>query len=238
MTNRRFLAEFLTECSTLTITGDEYHHLRHVNRAKCGDVLEVINGKGSLVHGEILKMDTNKALVQVIKKEKTEKPPLKIIIAPSLLKQRSMNLLIEKSSEIGVCEIRPILFTRTDESFSHSRLKKWQRIAAQSLKVNKHLWQTDIYPPVPLTKLIETSHPIKTKILLDISGTRPTSILQQFQFPAISVIGPPGDLTDEERQLLIEKNFIPYNINHAILKSETAAIAISAILQIISCGEN
>ena len=234
MRERRFLTESPLSGDTLRISGDEYHHLKTVNRAKCGDSLEVINGQGSLFFGEIRAMKSNEALVQVLKEEKSEKPPARVIIAVSLLKQRPMNLLIEKLSEMGIDVIRPLIFTRTDEPYSPSRLKKWQRIAAQSLKVNKRLWQTEIYPPATLKELIQSPLPVNTKILLDISGTKPADIFQQVQFPVISVIGPPGDMTDQERQFLIENRFTPYNISDCILKSETAAMSIAAILSYTS----
>jgi 16S rRNA (uracil1498-N3)-methyltransferase len=173
-------------------------------------------------------MKSDEALVLVKKIEKSHKPPVNVIVAPSLLKQRPMNVMIEKLTELGVDEIRPVMFTRTDETYSQARLKKWNRTAGQSLKVNKRLWLTDIYPPVSIDQIIEMSRPIKTKILLDISGQNPGNVT--WQFPVIAVIGPPGDITAEEREILLQNGFKPYKINDAVLKSETAAISIGAIL--------
>jgi RsmE family RNA methyltransferase len=45
------------------------------------------------------------------------------------------------------------------------------------------------------------------------------------------VIGPPGDFTPAEREQLVNSGFLRYNINDAVLKSETAAISIVAILK-------
>ncbi|UCH97624.1 MAG: 16S rRNA (uracil(1498)-N(3))-methyltransferase [Candidatus Aminicenantes bacterium] len=228
MSTRRFFSHHPITANTLRITGDEYHHLKHVNRAKCGEPIEVINGQGTLFWGEIRAMKANEAIVQVKKEKKAQKPPVSVIAAPSLLKQRPMNLMVEKLTEMGVDEIRPIMFNRTDETYSPSRLKKWHRIAAQSLKVNKQLWLTDIYPPVPIDEIIEISQSINTKILLDILSPGPKDF--GWQFPVIVVIGPPGDMVTEEREKLVQNGFIPYKINDCLLKSETAAISIAAIL--------
>jgi len=229
MSTRRFFSSHPLTGNTLRLSGDEYHHLKNVNRAKCGDSIEVIDGQGSLFFGEIQAMKSDEALVPVKKIEKSHKPPVNVIVAPSLLKQRPMNVMIEKLTEIGVDEIRPVMFTRTDETYSPARLKKWNRMAGQSLKVNKRLWLTDIYPPVAIEEIIRMSQPIKTKILLDISGQNPVNVT--WQFPVIAVIGPPGDITAEEREILLQNGFKPYKINGAILKSETAAISIGAILK-------
>ncbi|MFC2146269.1 RsmE family RNA methyltransferase [Acidobacteriota bacterium] len=227
MNTRRFFSSHPLTGNTLRISSDEYHHLKNVNRAKCGDSIEVVDGQGSLFTGEIQAMKSDEALVLVKKIEKSHKPPVNVIVASSLLKQRPMNVMIEKLTEIGVDEIRPVMFTRTDETYSPTRLKKWNRIASQSLKVNKRLWLTDIYPPASIEEIIEMSRPIKTKILLDISGQSPGDFA--WQFPVIAVIGPPGDIIAAERDILVQNGFTPYKINNAVLKSETAAISIAAI---------
>jgi len=234
VSTRRFFSSHPLTGNILRLCGEELHHLKNVNRTKCGDSIEVIDGQGALFFGEIQAMKSDEALVLVKKIEKSDKPPVNVIAAPSLLKQRPMNVMIEKLTEIGVDEIRPVMFTRTDETYSPKRLKKWNRIASQSLKVNKQLWLTDIYPPVSIDQIIEMSRPIKTKILLDIAGQNPGNI--NWQFPVIAVIGPPGDITAAEREILLKNGFTPYKINNAVLKSETAAISISAILMFASGG--
>ena len=233
MSTRRFFTYHPVNGNTLRITGDESHHLQHVHRAQSGEPIEVIDGRGSLFHGEIRTLKAEEVIVQVEKEEKYPKAPLKIIIAPSLLKQRPMNIMIEKLTEIGVDEIRPVTFTRTDETYSPPRLKKWNRLAVQSLKVNKRLWLTAIYPPAPLGEIIALSSPLETKLVLDIQGENPAQPgAEGWHLPVIAVIGPPGDLVAEERQQLVQNGFIPCKINEALLKSETAAISIAALLSL------
>jgi 16S rRNA (uracil1498-N3)-methyltransferase len=233
MSTRRFFTYHPSSGNTLRISGDESHHLKHVHRAKEGDPIEVIDGRGSLFYGSIRALKADEVIVQVEKEEKKTKPPTKIIIAPSLLKQRPMNVLVEKLTEMGVDEIRPVTFTRTDETYSPPRLKKWQRLAAQSLKVNKRLWLTTIYPPASLEQILALSSPVETKLLLDIKGENPAYPgAEGWHFPVIAVIGPPGDLVAEERQQLVQNGFIPYKINDNLLKTETASISIAAILSL------
>lgn len=230
MNTRRFFSDHPVNSGTLRITGDEYHHLKHVDRARCGDGIEVIDGRGSLYFAEIRALKNGEAAALVKGLEKKEKPPVNVIIAPSLLKPRAMSMLIEKLTEMGIDEIRPVLFSRTDEKYGPSRLKKWRRIAVQSLKVNKKLWCTGIYPPRGLDEIIEISAAAGTKLLLDISG-KSGAVFEQ-RPPVIAVIGPPGDITAEEKDRLVKNGFKPYKINDYILKSETAAISIGAILKL------
>ncbi|MCI0470477.1 MAG: 16S rRNA (uracil(1498)-N(3))-methyltransferase [Candidatus Aminicenantes bacterium] len=229
MSSRRFFSTNPVVNKRLALTGDELFHLRKVNRAAAGDQVEVIDGQGALFVGTIDTIDKNKAVIVIEREEIKPRPAVKTIIAPSLIKKKSMSLMIEKLTELGVDEIRPVLYSRTDEKYRHSMPVKWQRIAGQSLKVNKRLWLTGIHPPVSVAGIIEFSKNTATRILLDKDGENIDG--REFLFPVIAVIGPPGDLAAEERDLFLGNGFIPYNINDCILRTETAALAIAAFLK-------
>jgi 16S rRNA (uracil1498-N3)-methyltransferase len=228
MSIRRFFSPHPVINNHVLITGEELHHLKNVNRAKKGDKIEVINGKGALYFGNIRSLKDHEAIVEITGEERQAKPSSVITIAPSLTKKKAMNVMVEKLAEMGVDEIRPVIFARTDEKYSSSMLKKWQRIALQSLKVNKKLWPTQIYPPVNLRELTEIMEDIQLKFLLHVEGeiVPPLDICKSI----VCVIGPPGDFVPEERERLLKKGFIQMKINDSILKTETAAISTAAIL--------
>lgn len=231
MENRRFITDRPEKGNRVFITGDELHHLKTVNRAKSGTEVEVIDGKGMLYTGKIQSLGNHEAVVDIMGRETREKPARRMTIAPSLIKKKAMAVLVEKLAEMGVDEIRPVIFTRTDEKYSPSMLKKWQRIAMQALKVNEKLWPTELYPPVKLQQLIENTRAAGAKIVLHVEGTRNSiADICQNDGNVISVIGPPGDFLPEERNLLKENGFNEINLNDGILKTETAAISIAALL--------
>jgi 16S rRNA (uracil1498-N3)-methyltransferase len=232
METRRFFSLHPVKQNRALITGDELHHLKTVNRAKTGNEIEVIDGKGTLYYGKIRELNPHEAVVDITGREKQDKPPVTITIAPSLIKKKAMHGMVEKLAEIGVDEIRPVIFARTDEKYNPAMLKKWQRIALQALKVNKKLWPTAIYPPVSPRELVEdmeNSADAGSRILLHVEGE--TAFPRSICPPMAAVIGPPGDILPEEREELKEKGFVEIKLNDAILKTETAAISIAAILK-------
>ena len=218
MNLRRFFTETEIKNNTAEIGGEELHHLKNVIRLKVNDCLELVNGKGFLYRGEITEINSNSAKVRVKVIKKEGKSRGKIIIAPSLLSRRAMNILIEKLSEIGISEIRPVIFDRTEEKPVESRINKWKKIASSSLKVNGRLWLTDIFPPVNLDDILRYSEKIPAKILLDLAGVFEKNL--DLKSSIIVLIGPPGDFLDQERKKILQNG-----------KSETAAISISAILK-------
>lgn len=236
MSNRRFLSIHTAIDNRILLTDDELHQLKTVNGIKRGDEIEVIDGKGTLYFGKIRTINDLESEIKITREEKENKSQANILIAPSIIKKKAMSVMIEKLTEMGVDVIRPVIFSRTDEKYISSMLKKWQRIALQSLKVNKRLWPTEIYPPVSLQELIETAKDARTKILLDVEGqiNLPSGICG----PVLSIIGPPRDFSPEEKELLLEEGFIQIKINDGLLKTETAAISIAAILSVIKVVES
>lgn len=231
MRSKRFYSDSESGSGNIEIVSDELYHLRNVLRCKPGDPVEIFNGKGTLFSGKIESVNNSKAVIKIEKETNKEKPPANIIIAPSLLKRKPMNLMIEKLTEMGVDEIRPVIFSRTEASFSISAKKKWEKSAIESLKVNDNLWASKIHTPCTAEELIRGSENIKNKILLDIDGKR-TYIKDKGPF--LCIIGPPGDFTQEERQMFTDSGFVPLNINESVMKVETAAFSAVSILKYLT----
>lgn len=230
MNLRRFFSPSELNNHQIEITGEDLFHLKTIMRGKPGDAVEVINGRGSLFTGNITGINNSKATISVTKVFSEQEPEPRIIIAPSLIKNRPMKFMIEKLTEIGVDEIRPLTFSRTDVKPGTGSILKWEKSAIESLKVNNRLWATKIFEPVSISELIENSGNIRSKILLDIDGKS-----GNFNFnkpPFLCVIGPPGDFTIEERELFRQSGFDLLNINSSVLKVETAAISIASVLKL------
>ncbi len=231
MKPRRFYSDKKSASGHIEIVSDELFHLRKVLRSKPGDPVEVFNGKGKLYSGKIETIGKSKAIVKIEKEIVKERPPVNIIIAPSLLKKKPMILMIEKLTEMGVDEIRPVIFSRTEAAQSESSMKKWEKLAMESLKVNDNLWATRIYPPCTIEEIINGSENIKNKILLDIEGKRADI---KDKGPFLCIVGPPGDFTHEERGMFINSGFTPVNINDSVMKVETAAFSAVSILKYLT----
>jgi 16S rRNA (uracil1498-N3)-methyltransferase len=226
---RRFFADQIINHKEIIVSGDEFHHLKTVLRCSPGDQVEVVNGAGSLYIADIKAIKKNEAFLKIISHEYQERKPPQISIAVSVLKKRPMNLLIEKLTEIGVDQIIPLQLKRTDEVFSLSSIKKWEKIACQSLKINKNLWIPEILPIHSKDQMIAKTANFQTKLILLIDGDAPQAI--RYKPPLTAVIGPAGDFDTEEIEYFKENNFRGLTINGNILKAETAAISIAAIIR-------
>jgi 16S rRNA (uracil1498-N3)-methyltransferase len=229
MNKRRFFSVQPIGGDSLTLDGEEFHHITTVMRARAGDELEIVDGRGKWARAVITKLGRCSIQAEVIELKTEDKPPARVIIAPSLTKSHAMNWMIEKLSEMGVDEIRPVVTERTDAQPGKALREKWEKIASQSLKVNRRLWRTEIRTPVSLMELISVSAGIPNRVWLEIEGSG--RLRPPIRFPVMTVIGPPGDFTEAERTILRESGFTGCRINDAVLKTETAAMAVAAILK-------
>lgn len=229
MGERRFFSASGIVDGLLTIDGEEFHHVARVMRYRVGDELEIVDGSGGLFFGRIAVVRDRSLQVAVLRVENAPRPLPRVVIAASLTKGHAMNWMIEKLCEMGVDEVWPLVCERTDAAYGGGQLPRWQKISAQALKVNKKYWLTRIHPPVAPAELIASTAAIPARILLDLEGSR--RLQSPSAFPALAVIGPPGDFSAGERERFRAAGFVPALVNDAILKTETAALAAAAILK-------
>jgi 16S rRNA (uracil1498-N3)-methyltransferase len=229
MSERRFFSANSPAGGQVLVDGEEFHHIVRVMRCRRGDELEVVDGRGGLFVGRIAAIAGSSLQLAVERSEFFPQPPPRVIIAPSLTKGHAMNWMIEKLSEMGVDEVRLLACERTDVAFSPAQLKRWQKIAAQSLKVNRRYWLTRIAPPVAPVALIAGAAALPARILFDIAAAG--GLERPAAWPALAVVGPPGDLSAAEKEMFRAAGFQPARVNDAILKTETAALTAAALLK-------
>jgi 16S rRNA (uracil1498-N3)-methyltransferase len=213
----------------LRVAGDEFNHLKNVLRYQEGQRVDIFDGRGTLFQGVLAGFDGQVAKVRIEKSLRTSPPPVRFQIGVSVLKRRSMLNLVDFLSEMGVDEIHPLVFSRTDVTFYPKQLEKWKIHSLLALRINGRLWPARIREPATLEDFLASIKDTKSRFFLDLEGRK--NLHADLQIPLAAVVGPPGDFTDAERNLLLKENFVPCKINDCILKSETAACSIAAIIK-------
>jgi len=229
---RRFFIPGPVTTGAQPIEGGEYHHLKTVLRAKPGVEVELVDGQGHLGTGKIARLESRQAIVEVTRVETAPPRATGVVVACPPLKHHAMNWMVEKLCELGVDEIRPVRFLRTDGTTATDSRARWQMLAEQALKVNRRLWKTEIAPLATLDELLADVAPFPRRIAGDLAGAPwPTDRLPR---PTLLLIGPPGDITAEEWRPIDAAGFTRHRLGSALLKAETAAIAAAALLIVCS----
>lgn len=128
-----------TEQTVIQITGDDYHHIRDVLRLKPGDAVTVCDGAGSDLSGQISRIDERAVVVDIHARTSNQsEPPYRATLYQGLAKGDKMDAIIQKSVELGVTRVVPMISSRCiavpDERDHAKKLLRWNRIAAEAAK--------------------------------------------------------------------------------------------------------
>lgn len=214
----------------IKIHDEEQQHITKVLRIKEGEHIYVTDGKGNLAYGT-LKLEGKKASLNVLEikeKQANFSPKLHIAIAPTKNIDR-IEFFIEKATEMGISEITLINTEKTErKNINIDKLRK-QSIAAskQSLRfhfpvINDLTKFSDFMKDLnPETTFVAHCHENLERLDLN---TIPTQNLQEFTF----LIGPEGDFSEKEIQMLAEKNIKAVSLGQQRLRTETAGLFVAA----------
>ncbi|MBW2610302.1 MAG: 16S rRNA (uracil(1498)-N(3))-methyltransferase [Deltaproteobacteria bacterium] len=239
---RRFFIEEIKERgNTCIISGAEAKHITRVLRMGRRDRFILMDGKGARFQAVIDSAGRQEVLVTL------EKPlpapphsPVDITLCQSLLKSRPMDFVIQKTSELGVDHIFPFsserTVTRLDDNRSANRVRHWREIARSATKQSDRVTPAEI---VPLSSLMNLTGQWKKKdalkvILWEEEDSKDLKGLLRASSPAkhfIGIVGPEGGFSREEVEIVNEAGFISVSMGRRILRAETAAITMVAIVQ-------
>lgn len=224
----------------IIIEGKEAHHILDVMRLEEGDEVVVFDGTGSEYTGRIKNANTSnkKIIIEIMFTERPSREPIpEITLAQAIPKKCKIEYIIEKATELGVHHVIPIVSQRTivrpHELSSKRKLERWQKIAVEASKqcgritipiidkitIYKDLLaRLDDYDLILLACLRECTIPIKEAL----KDFKPGKILV--------FIGPEGDFTAQEIEMIRHYNCKFITLGRRVLKSDTAGIFVLSVL--------
>lgn len=241
MTSDRFyIQERQIKSPYAVLTGDEHHHLSRVVRKKRGDKVFLFTENGKNFMARIEKIEESKTRLIILKKEKKKEPDIKITLAPSLIKSKALELILQKSTELGVTLFFPLITDRSVMKISgklEKKLNRWNRIVLEASKQCRRPFPPKVEKPVSLKKFMEIKN-ADIKLFLDEKGG---IYLKDFIFnlqnskhrvpqSVIILLGPEGGWTEKEKQDIVQCGYKGISLGTNILRAETAAIACVSII--------
>ena len=242
MTRRRFHAlpsAFNFETQTVTLAADEARHLRDVLRLKTGDEVYVFNGAGREFRCTVVNTRRDSAELKIgseVEPAKTESQ-LQLKLCVALLKGEKFDLVVQKATELGVSAIVPLI-TRyadihlRDEADAGKRVARWQRIALEAAKQSGRTLVPDVSAPVSFDLFVAGTKDAELCLMFSERGGRGLSEIGQSAPKSVTaLVGSEGGWSDEEIEHARAQNFHLVTIGGRILRAETAAITVTALLQ-------
>jgi 16S rRNA (uracil1498-N3)-methyltransferase len=227
-----FYAEDIKTTSIqFVLNEDTSKHVVQVLRMQIGEEMQLTDGKGNLYTAEIIDDNRKRCVVKTHSFTSHPAPVKKISIAVSLIKNSTrFEWLLEKTTEIGVSEIIPLICSRTEKQhFRHDRMKS---ILVSAMLQSQQCWLPRMSDPIKFTSFVQ--QPFEgQQFIAHCEDDKPRYELTTY-LPferATILIGPEGDFSVEEIGLALNNNFKPVVIGETRLRTETAAVVAATLLK-------
>ena len=221
--------------SRVVLSDDAAHHAARVLRLRHGDEVHVFDGEGNEFAGRIESLSRDRVVVDLGDSvEARKESPLRLTLALAPLKGDRMDLVIQKATELGVHEIRPVLTERTDAegrpSAAGARDIRWRRIASAAAEQCGRAVVPHVHAAVALETFLGLGLPERRILLLESAGHPPLRATEAAS-SVVALIGPAGGFAEGEIDKLQAAGFVARSLGPRVLRSETAAIAAVSTLQ-------
>jgi 16S rRNA (uracil1498-N3)-methyltransferase len=222
----------LNEGADHIVSESLHHYLKNVMRLDVGAKLRVFNGKDGEFVGVISETGKKRTVLKFEKLLKTQPfthRNIHLLFTP--LKKERNDWLIEKSVELGVTDLHPIITQNTD-----IRKVNEEKICAQIIEAAEQCERLDLptlHPIQDIWKILATWD-ANARILAAIErmDAKPVKEALPEAGDIAFLIGPAGGFTADEKEKMKKVAVItPISLGNTILRAETAAIA--ALSQLI-----
>lgn len=223
-----------TAAGPLTLSGDAAKRLAGVMRVSAGDSLLLFSGDGREWRTTVEGLAKGSLALQVHEVARQESPPAVVVETwIGTVRANRLELALEKCVEAGADVIRPVVceFSQRGDDVSAAKAERWQRILVEAAEQSGRLFLPVVQQPASFERALDGFH--GAMVFGDQLGLRPAEAqrLLPGSGHAAFVVGPEGGFSPGEVAALRQRGAIGLSLGPYILRTETAAIAGTALLR-------
>ncbi len=218
----------------LSLTGPEGRHAATVRRLQVGEPLDLADGKGQLVRGQVAALLPDGLQVQVLRREQVPEGSPRLVLVQALAKGDRGELAVELATEVGVEEILPWsaarCVVRWDGARGEKALQRWRSTAREAGKQSRQARHPTVGDPVTTAGLVQRSAGATLLVLHE----QATVALASVALPAVGevllVVGPEGGLTEDELAALQAAGGQAVRLGRSVLRTSSAGAVAAAVI--------
>lgn len=234
-----FVEDEQVQQDRICIVGGDVNHIGHVLRMKTGEKIRISDQSGRSYFCRILEITEEEVWAQI---EDTDEMGTefshKVYLFQGLPKSDKMELIIQKTVELGVYTVIPVAMkncvVKLDDKKAKSKVTRWQAIAESAAKQSKRSLIPEVKMPMSYKEAVAYAKKLDVKLVPyenehGMAGTK-AAMEQIKKGESIAVfIGPEGGFAPEEIEMVRDEMQL-ISLGRRILRTETAGIAALAIL--------
>ena len=233
---RFFVPPESLQSDQVVITGDPYHHLRKVLRVKPGAVILLLDGLGHCCEVQLEQMQPEQATTRVISRWQESDTTLPITLLQALPKGDKFDLILQKGTELGISYFQPLETEHAVPNLNAARLSKrelrWQRIVNEAARQSRRTFLPEVKPLQRLAAVLDEPSDDLKLVLWEAGSNALSKVLPEQPPTGVTLlIGPEGGFSAAEIELITAAGFQAAHLGPRILRTETAGLAATPILQ-------
>ena len=226
------------------IVGEDVNHISNVLRMKGGDEFQVCNSDTTENYNvEIKSFEKEKIICSIINKMKSEaESDINLKIFQGIPKSDKMELIIQKSTELGIKELIPVDMERCVSKISgkdeKKKIDRWQKISEVAAKQSGRDMIPKIHNVIKINDIVKVISDFDMMIVPyekaeGDSFKDAIEEIKEYDKSNINigiVIGPEGGFEPSEIEQLKEAGAKIVTLGKRILRTETVALAMSSVI--------
>ncbi|WP_150536923.1 16S rRNA (uracil(1498)-N(3))-methyltransferase [Neisseria flavescens] len=212
--------------------------VRHLNvlRVKNTEEIVLFNGNGKSYPALPEVLEKRRTSVRILREEATDnESPLNITLVQAVSAAERMDFTLQKSVELGVAEIRPVISERCVVRLSGERAEKrvarWQEIVVSACEQSGRNIVPKVLPLTTYAQALQQLPQETTKLLMSLNRAQNLSDVQPQSGKVVFMVGPEGGWTEKEEQQAFDAGFQSVTLGKRVLRTETASLAAIAAMQ-------
>lgn len=213
---------------------EESRHCIKVLRRRKDDELTITDGKGTLYEAIITNASSSRCEFRITKSHTSPKKDYFIHVAVSPTKNADrLEWFTEKATEFGIDRITPLNCDHTERTFL--KTERLSKVAVSAMKQSLNTYLPEIRPLTAFNDLIQRADE-KEKFIAHVDITNPDHLfdLAAPKKSYLILIGPEGDFSTEELAAAASAGFKKVSLGQSRLRTETAAVAVAHILNLVN----
>jgi len=215
--------------NALILKEDDLYHIKVVMRMKEQDKIEVI------YNNELYICSILDDKAYILEHIESENNLLDITLVIPLLVENKMDLILQKSTELGVKRIIPVIMERSkiklDKDKYDKKVIRWNRICKEASEQSKRLDIPEVCNILELKDIINLEgNKLVCSTKKNISSIKNFLTKNKNCDKIILVIGPEGGISEREEEYLISNNYLPVSLGNLIMRVETVPMYLLSVI--------
>jgi 16S rRNA (uracil1498-N3)-methyltransferase len=233
---RVFVPPERLEGDRVTLTGEPHRHLVKVLRVRGGEDVIVFDGRGHEIEARVLAVGPRMLELALGARRAVAPPPVAITLLQAVARGERMDLIIQKTTELGVTTIVPVLAERSVSRPPAGRTRRWQTIAAEAARQSGRADLPAVRDVVSLEAALTFGAGTRLLLWEEERGVSLQGALAAKPNDVALLVGPEGGWAAAEVEAARRAGFVPVGLGPRVLRVETAAIVAVALVQAAAGG--